>query len=172
VVAKLEIELPEAALGAEKEIAVDGKHLKIKIPAGVTDGKTIRLAGQGTPAQRTRSGKAGDLLIELHERPHPRFKRIAPASPDIEVDLPVPVEVALLGGKADAPTLEGTTLSLTIPAGSSSGRRLRLRGKGAHTSKDARGDLYAVVMVQVPPAERITPRVRELVEELARVTKK
>ncbi|HEY7956658.1 MAG: DnaJ C-terminal domain-containing protein [Polyangia bacterium] len=169
VVARLEIDLPEAALGGEKAIVVDGKHLKIKIPPGVTDGKTIRLAGQGHPGGR--GAPAGDLLIELHERPHPTFRRKGPGSPDIEVEVPVPVEVAILGGKAEVRTLEGPTLSVTIPPGTSSGKKLRLRGKGAHAgSGGARGDLYADVSVQIP--QQLPDRARELLEEFARLLKK
>lgn len=168
IVAKLEVELPEAALGAEKEIVLDGRRLKIKIPAGVSDGKTIRLVGQGEPGHG-KGASAGDLLIELSERPHARFRRRAPGSADIEVDVPVEVDAAILGGKAEVPTLEGTHVSLTIPPGTSSGRTLRLRGKGASQGA-ARGDLYAVASVQVPA--EISPRARELIEEFAKLTKK
>ncbi len=170
VVAKLDIDLPEAALGAEKTVTVDGKQLKIKIPAGVTDGKTIRLAGQGEPAPG-KGAQPGDLLIELHERPHPRLRRRADNPADIEVDVPVPVDVAVLGGKAQVQTLEGTTVSLSIPPGSSSGRKLRLKEKGAmQAGGKPRGDLYAVVSVHVP--SEISPRARELMEEFAKLTKK
>ena len=170
VVAKLDIELPDAALGAEKAVTVDGKQLKIKIPPGVGDGKTIRLAGQGEPAP-AKGTQPGDLLIELHERPHPRFRRRHEHPADIEVDVPVPVEVAVLGGKAAVPTLEGTTVSVSIPPGTSSGRKLRLKEKGAmQPGGKPRGDLYAVVSVQVP--SEISPRARELMEEFARLTKK
>ena len=165
--AKLDIDLPDAALGAEKSVAIDGKSLKIKIPPGVTSGKTIRLAGQGQPAPR--GGQPGDLLIELHEKPHPRFHRMQNPA-DIEVDVPVPVDVAVLGGKAQVPTLEGTTVTLSIPPGSSSGRKLRLKEKGASQGSGKRGDLYANVMVQVP--SEIPPKARELMEEFAKLTKK
>lgn len=169
IVAKLDIELPEAALGAEKAVTVEGKQLKIKIPAGVTNGRTIRLAGQGQPGPR--GAKAGDLLIELHEKAHPRFRRRAENPADIEVEVPVPVDTAILGGKALAPTLEGTTVTLSIPPGSSSGRKLRLKEKGAVQAPGRpRGDLYAVVSVQVP--SEISPKARELIEEFARLTKK
>lgn len=169
VIAKLDIDLPDAALGAEKQITVDGKQLKVKIPPGVRDGQTIRLAGQGGPAPR--GGQPGDLLIELHERPNPRFGRRPDNPADIEVDVPVPVDVAVLGGKAPVPTLEGTTVTLTIPAGSSSGRKLRLKEKGAmQAGGKPRGDLYAVVSVQVP--SEISPKARELMEEFAKLTKK
>lgn len=170
VVAKLEIDLPDAALGAEKTVTIDGKQLKIKIPAGVTSGKTIRLAGQGEPAPG-KGAQAGDLLIELSERAHPRFRRRAENAADIEVDVPVPVDVAVLGGKAQVQTLEGTTVNLSIPPGSSSGRKLRLKEKGAmQAGGKPRGDLYAVVSVQVP--SEISPRARELIEEFAKLTKK
>lgn len=170
VVAKLEIDLPDAALGAEKSVTVDGRQLKIKIPAGVTSGKTIRLAGQGEPAPG-KGAQPGDLLIELHERAHPRFRRRADKPADVEIDVPVPLDVAVLGGKAQVQTLEGTTVNLSIPPGTSSGRRLRLKEKGAvQAGGKPRGDLYAVVSVQVP--SEIPPRARELIEEFAKLTKK
>jgi len=170
VVAKLEVDLPDAALGAEKSVAVDGRQLKIKIPAGVTSGKTIRLAGQGEPAPG-KGAQPGDLLIEIIERPHAKFRRHLENPADIEVDVPVPVDVAVLGGKAQVQTLEGTTVNLSIPAGSSSGRKLRLKEKGAmQAGGKPRGDLYAVVSVQVP--SEIPPRARELMEEFAKLTKK
>ena len=180
VIAQMEIDLPEAALGAEKLLQVDGKRLTVKIPPGVTTGKTIRIAGQGHPGSG--GAPAGDLLIEIKERPHARFRRVQAGSSDVEVDVPVPLDVAVLGGKAEVATLEGNTVTLTIPAGTSSGRRLRLRGKGAHVSlgpgaerragrDDARGDLYAVVQVQVPSGE-LPERAQELIREFARLTRK
>lgn len=172
VVMRLEVELPEVALGAEKSIRIGGKLLTVKIPAGATTGKTIRLAGQGHRGPR--GGAAGDLLIELHERPHPRFRRrMTPSGPDasgdIEIDLPISIEEAVLGGKTDVPTLEGSTATVTIPPGSSSGQRLRLKGKGAQV-KGGRGDLHAVVSVQVP--REVPDRARELIQEFGRLTRK
>jgi DnaJ-class molecular chaperone len=170
ILTRLEVELPEAALGAETEIMIDGKRLKVRIPAGVTTGKTIRLAGQGQPGAR--GAPNGDLLIEIHEKPHAIFRRREPGSPDIEVEMPVPVDTAILGGKADVRTLEGTTLKLTIPPGTSSGKKLRLRGKGAHQpgSKDARGDLYANVSIQVP--SEIPDQAKDLITEFAKLTRR
>jgi molecular chaperone DnaJ len=158
------------ALGAEKAITVDGKHLKVKIPGGVTDGKTIRLAGQGHPGAH--GAPPGDLLIELHERPHPSFRRKEPGSADIETEAKVPLEVAVLGGKADVRTLEGTTITLNVPAGTSSGRQLRVRGKGALQpgGRGARGDLYATVLVQVPT--QLDAEAREHFEKFVRTLKK
>jgi molecular chaperone DnaJ len=169
VVARLDIELPEAALGGEAQINVDGKSLKVKIPPGVGDGKTIRLAGQGGAAP-AKGAQPGDLMIELHEKRHPLFRRMENPA-DIEVEVPVPLDVAVLGGKAPVQTLEGATVTLSIPPGSSSGRRLRLKQKGAlQPGGKPRGDLYAVVSVQVP--SELTPKQRELMEEFAKLAKK
>jgi DnaJ-class molecular chaperone len=170
-VAKLEVELPEMALGAEKTVHVDGRRLTIKIPAGVTDGKTMRLAGQGNPGAN--GAPSGDLLIELHEKPHPQFRRKAPGSPDVETELKVPLEIAVVGGKADVRTMEGTTITLAIPPGTSSGKQLRVRGKGAHIPgghSSARGDLYANVLVQVP--EKLTDEQRAAFDAFASTLKK
>jgi DnaJ-class molecular chaperone len=171
VVAKLDVDLPDTALGGEKTINVDGKKLTVKIPAGITDGKTIRLAGQGNPGMN--GAPSGDLLIELHERPHPQFHRKAAGSPDIETDVKVPLDVAVLGGKADVRTMEGTTITLNIPAGTASGKQLRARGKGASIPgghDGARGDLYATVLVQVP--EKLTDEQRTAFDAFVRTLKK
>ena len=169
VLAKLDIELPEAALGAEKEIVLDGKHITIKIPGGVTDGKTIRLAGRGQPG--TRGQPLGDLLIEVHEKPHTRFRRRSPASADIEVDVPITLEAAVTGGKAEVPTLEGTNVTLTVPPGTSSGKKLRLRKKGAIAKigdKENRGDLYANIQIHLP--EVISDEAKELIRQFTKLT--
>jgi molecular chaperone DnaJ len=170
VAAKLEVELPEMALGAEKVLTIDGRRLTVKIPAGITDGKTIRLAGQGEGGGR--GAPAGDLLIELHERPHSLFRRKAPGSPDIEVDVKVPLDVAILGGKVDVATLEGTTITLTVPPMTSSGKQMRARGKGATIpgTPPRRGDLYANVLVTLP--EHLSPEAREHLEAFARTLRK
>jgi DnaJ-class molecular chaperone len=170
VIAKLEVDLPDAALGAERMITVDHRQLKVKIPAGISAGKTIRLAGQGSPGGR--GAPAGDLLIEISEKPHPRFRRTAPHSADIEVDVPVAIDTAVLGGKAEALTLEGPTVTLTIPPSTSSGQKLRMRGKGGVIpgTSGGRGDLYGVISIQVP--REVPERARELIAEFGRLTKK
>ncbi|MEO6954993.1 MAG: J domain-containing protein [Polyangia bacterium] len=165
--ARLDIDLPEAALGTEKTISVDGhRSLKVKIPAGIGSGKTIRLAGQGHPSAR---GPAGDLLVEVHERPHARFRRRADAPQDVDVEVQVALDVAVLGGKVDVPTLEGTNVSLTIPPLSSSGKRLRLRGKGAVSKGTERGDLYAELMIMLP--ETLSDDAKAALEAFAKATK-
>src|SRR5262249_28471165 len=101
-------------------------------------------------------------------KPHPQFRR---TGDDVEVDVPIAIDQAVIGTKADVPTLEGHA-QVTIPPGSSSGLKLRLRGKGARHKGDTekRGDLYAVVQIQVPTD--VPPRARELIEEFARLTRK
>jgi DnaJ-class molecular chaperone len=161
--AKMEIELPVAALGGEVPILVDGKRWNVKVPAGVEEGQNIRLAGKG---QAGRAG-AGDLLLEVHIKPHPQFRKSG--HHDLEVDAHLAVDQAVLGGKVDVPTLEGK-VSLTIPAGTSSGMKLRLRGKGIPKKDGTRGDLYAVTQIQLP--KEIPPRAKELIAEFAKLTKK
>ncbi|HEY3814984.1 MAG TPA: J domain-containing protein [Caulobacteraceae bacterium] len=145
--AKLDIDLEDTIEGATKRIGFsDGRTLDVTIPKGASDGQTLRLKGQG---QQGRGGAFGDALIELKVRPHPVFKREG-ASADLTMDLPVSVPDAVLGGKVEAPTPDGT-VSLNVPKGSNSGATLRLKGKGAVDPKTGkRGDLMARLMVTLP----------------------
>ncbi len=117
--------------------------IDVKIPAGIPDGKKIRLRGQGEPG----SGGAppGDILITIRVAPHPHYHR---QGKDLIVRVPVALSEAILGAKIDLPTPQGT-ISLTIPAGTSSGKRLRIKGHGVPLA-DGAGDLYAEVQVQLP----------------------
>src|SRR5207244_3902310 len=127
---------------------------------GIQDGSTMRLAGKG---EAGRGGQAGDLLLKIKVRPHAQFTR---QGDDLSVDLPLAIDEAVLGAKVDVTTLEGK-VSLSIPPGTSSGARLRLRGKGAYKSAkgDERGDLYARTMVQVP--KQIDEESAKLIREFA-----
>ena len=141
--AALTITLPEAARGSKARVHLPtGKDIEVKIPAGITSGQTIRLKGQGWPSA---SGKAGDALIMVNVAPHPLFK---PDGGDLRLDLPVTLYEAVLGGKVRVPTLEGA-VELAIPAGTSSGRTFRLKGKGLK-AKDGTGDLLATVRIVLP----------------------
>jgi len=131
--------------------------IEVKIPAGVRDGQKIRLRGKGQAG----AGGAGDLFIVIHIQPHPYFQRQAR---DVLVDVPVSVTEASLGAKVDVPTIDGMT-TVTVPPGSSSGRKLRLRGKGM-TNGNARGDQYVRIRIVVPA--ELSQRGRELLEELQR----
>ena len=153
VKATLEISLEDSITGATRRIQFsDGRTLDVSIPKGASDGQVIRLRGQGAPGAAGRS-EAGDALITLKIAPHPVFQR---DGSDLTMDLPVPLPDAVLGGKIPVRTPEGT-VSMTIPAGSNSGKVLRLKGKGAFAG-GKRGDLLAKLMVQLPetPDEGLT----------------
>jgi len=141
--ARLEIDLEEAILGGKKRISFqDGRTLDVTIPAGATDGQTLRLRGHGEPG---RGGK-GDALIELAIRPHAVFRR---EGEQLVMDLPVSVPDAVLGGRVQAPTPDGP-VTLTVPRGANSGQALRLKGKGLSDSRGVRGDLIARIQVVLP----------------------
>ena len=117
--------------------------ITVKIPAGVGEGQKIRLRGKGQEGP----GGAGDLLLICHVKDHPYYQRIGN---DIYVQLPVGIVEATLGGSVDVPTVDGMT-TIKIPAGTSSGQRIRLREKGVKPAGNApRGDQYVVVKI-VPP---------------------
>jgi DnaJ-class molecular chaperone len=118
--------------------------ISIKIPAGLSDGRQMRLRGKGEPGPA--DGPAGDLLLTVRVAPHPHFSR---RGNDLEVKVPVSFAEAALGAKIDLPTPRGT-ITLAIPAGTSSGKRLRVRGMGVKTSSDETGDLYAEVQIVLP----------------------
>ncbi len=155
----VEVTLRDAVLGAERDVRIDGRTLRVKIPPGVGDGSRIRLAGQGGPGQS--GGPAGDLFLEVKLAPHPHLRR---EGKDLFLDLPVTVPEAVSGAEVRLPTFEGP-VSLRVPKGAQSGMRLRLRGKGLPDLKGGpRGDLYAVVQVVVP---RTTDAVERAVRPLA-----
>jgi DnaJ-class molecular chaperone len=137
------ITLAEAAAGTSRRVHLPtGKDIDAKIPAGLADGQTIRLKGQGLPGP---GGAAGDALITVTIAEHPLFKR---EGTNLRLELPVTLYEAVLGGKVRVSTLDGA-VELNIPAGSSSGRTLRVKGKGL-PSKDGPGDLYATVRIVLP----------------------
>lgn len=141
--ARLEIDLEDSILGAKKRIAFnDGRTLDVNIPKGAVEGQVLRLKGQGQPGR----GGAGDALIELAIRPHPVFRREGEV---LVMDLPVSVPDAVLGGKVEAPTPDGP-VTLTVPKGSNSGSRLRLKGRGLVGAAGTRGDLFARLVVTLP----------------------
>lgn len=144
--ATLEISLEDSISGATRRIQFsDGRTLDVAIPKGAGDGQTIRLKGQGMPG---RGSESGDALIELKLAPHPVFTR---DGADLTMDQPVPLYDAVLGGKVPLRTPEGT-VSMTIPAGSSSGKVLRLKGRGAFAN-GKRGDLLAKLMIVLPEGD-------------------
>jgi curved DNA-binding protein len=161
--AALELSLEDALEGGRRRLTLDHREINVNFPAGVRDGQLIRLAGQGGPGRD--GGPPGDLYLRIALRVHPKFRRRG--ENDLDVDLPVAPWQAALGATVPVQTLDGTT-QLRVPAGSSSGRRLRLRGRGLPKSGSGRGDLHAVVKITVP--KELSDRERELYEELAEIS--
>ncbi|MDO9075897.1 MAG: DnaJ C-terminal domain-containing protein [Brevundimonas sp.] len=156
--ATLEISLEDSISGATRRIQFsDGRMLDVAIPKGASDGQTIRLKGQGAPG---RGGPAGDALIELKVAKHPVFTR---DGADLTMDQPVALFDAVLGGKVPVRTPEGT-VSMTIPAGSSSGKVLRLKGRGAFAD-GKRGDLLAKLMITLPEDSAELTRLAQAVRD-------
>ncbi len=144
--ATLEVTLEDSISGATRRIQFsDGRMLDVAIPKGAGDGQVIRLKGQGAPG---RGGPAGDALIELKIAKHPVFTR---DGGDLTMDQPVALYDAVLGGKVAVRTPEGTVM-MTIPKGSSSGKILRLKGRGAFAD-GKRGDLLAKLMIVLPESD-------------------
>jgi molecular chaperone DnaJ len=143
-----------------KQVQVS-KSITVRIPAGVDDGTRIRLAGEGEPG--TRGGPPGNLYVLLHARPHPIFRR---SRDDLILELNVNVAQAALGDKVTIPTLDGEE-SVSIPAGTQTGRIFRLRGRGVpHLRGSGRGDLLIVTHVVVPTD--LDDQQRDLLQELGK----
>lgn len=142
---QITVDFLDAAQGAKRRVGLpDGRFLDVTIPAGLESGQVLRLKGQGEAG--IGGGPAGDALIEVTVRDHAQFRR---KGLDIEVDQPVPLAVAVLGGKVRVPTVDGE-VSLRIPKSTSSGRVLRLKGKGIRDAAGRQGDQMVRVMITLP----------------------
>ena len=161
--ALLELSLEDALEGGRRRLTLDGRDIDVNFPAGVRDGQLIRLAGQGGAGRD--AGPPGDLYLRIALKPHPDFRQRG--EDDLDVDLPVAPWQAALGATVPVRTPSGTA-QIRVPAGSSSGRRLRLRGRGLPRSSGTSGDLHAVVKITVP--KELSDRERELYEELADIS--
>src|ERR1051326_4701788 len=139
------------------------KTIEVNIPAGMRDGSTIRLAGQG--GSGTNGSEPGDLYLHIRLRPHPVF---TVKGDDLETELPIAPWEAVLGAKVEAPTIDGK-VELTIPAGAKNEQRLRLRGQGLNKRKGGRGDGYVRLKIVVP--RDVSAEERRLYEELKRVSR-
>jgi len=154
----LEVDFLEAVKGSRKRITLpDGSTLDVTIPEGIEDGQVMRLRGKGQPGPK--GTEPGDALVSITVRPHPLFER---KGRDIHLELPVRFDEAILGSKVPVPTPSGS-VNLTLPKGASSGRTLRLRGKGIRDPKGGgHGDLYVRLRIVLPD------HVDAELEELAR----
>lgn len=164
--AEIQLSVEEAYHGGRRSITLAGlsgqRSYDVNIPRGVTEGQRIRLAGQG--GQGSGDAPPGDLYLRVKIKPDSRFRL---EGRDIHVVVPVTPWEAALGATVPVPT-PGGTAKVTVPSGSSSGRRLRLRGEGMPNPRGTNGDLYAEIRIMVPP--KPTDRERELFEELATVS--
>ncbi len=162
--AELQLSLAEAAHGGDREIVLSDpagggrRSVRVKIPAGIRSGQRIRLSGRG--AKGSGGANDGDLYLKIDIAADPRF---AWEGEDLVAKVPVAPWEAALGAEVEVPTIAGS-VRVKIPAGSSTGRRIRLRGKGYPTKAGA-GDLYAEIKVVVP--ETLTDKERQLFEELS-----
>lgn len=166
--ARIALSLEDAARGGKRHITLQDpdsagtRTLAVTIPAGILPGQRIRLAGQGG---RGRGAGAGDLYLQVEIEAHPAFRL---EGRDLHTVLPVPPWVAALGGDMRLRTLDGT-LRVKIPPGSSTGRRIRLTGRGFPQAHGGAGDLYAEIRIVVP--ETLTAEERELYAKLAQVSR-
>ena len=139
------------------------KSIEVNIPSGVRDGSTIRLAGQGGAGSN--GSEPGDLYLHIRLRPHAIFNV---KGDDVETELSIAPWEAVLGAKVEAPTIDGK-VEVSVPAGTKSGQRLRLRGQGLNKRKGGRGDEYVRLKIAVP--QQVSPEERRLYEELQRVSR-
>jgi DnaJ-class molecular chaperone len=136
-----------ASLRDQRVTLAGGKTISIKLPKGVEEGTKIRLAGQGEHGP----GGNGDAIITIAIQPHRFFTR---EGDNIRLDLPIGLDEAVLAAKVKVPTVDGPVM-LSVPAGSTSGKVLRLKGRGFHGRNGARGDQLVTLMVDVPADEEL-----------------
>ncbi len=154
---RLTILFEESILGTEKRIQVNDRTLTIKIPPGIKDDQSLRLASQG---DLNASGQRGSLIVKIAVQPHPNFKR---ENLDLVTQATVPFTTAALGGKVRVPTLKGH-IDLKIPAGTQPEQQLRVRGGGVVDSSKRKGDLRVQIKIEIPRS--LTKKQKELLKEL------
>jgi len=159
--------LEEAARGAERELRLNGRAIRARIPRGATDGQRLRLAGKGGAGAN--GGPPGDLYLHIVLEPHPLFRpSVGNEGHDLEIEIPLAPWEAALGAQIEVPTLD-SAVSMKVPPGVKGGQKLRLAGKGLPKPGGGAGDLYAVLNVVVP--EALSEREKKLYEELRAASK-
>lgn len=151
----IDLDFTEAALGAVKRVTLPGGGvLDLNVPSGVVEGQVLRLKGKGQPG--INGGPAGDALVEIRVRAHPLFKR---SGDDVTIEVPLTIDEAALGARVEVPTLTGR-VHLTIPPATSSGKTLRLKGKGiTNATSGATGDQLVSIKIVMP--ESIDPELAD-----------
>ena len=146
---RITVDFMTAAIGGVRHVSVESGgqpiSLDVRIPPGIESGGDLRLRGKG--GEGMGGGPAGDLVLHITVAPHPWFRR---EGLDVVVEVPISIAECALGTSVEVPLLEGTA-TLRVPAGTASGKRLRLKGKGVAAKGDT-GDLYAVIRVEAPKA--------------------
>lgn len=181
--ASIDVDFLTAARGGRVAVRVrrgdTGRTLDVNVPPGTRDQAKLRVRGEGDPAP-TASGQAGDLILTLRVSPHPYLRYATPESEgdaghlDLHLDVPLSIAEATLGCTLEVPTPDGP-VDLRIPPGASTGKRLRLTGRGgggqgSEAASGRRGDLYAVVRVVVPAADKLSPAQQQALREIAEAT--
>ena len=164
----VQITLPESLQGTQRAFQfaitdpntgkVDRRNVTVKIPAGVRDGATVRVAGKGTAGEA--GAPNGDLLLKISIAPHQYWKR---SGDDLSIEVPVSFSEAALGATIDVPTQSGR-VNMKLPAGTQSGQKIRLSGRGVKRKDGSAGDQYVIAKIDVP--KELSERERELIEEL------
>lgn len=174
---KLDIDFMTAALGGTRIVHLpDGDRIEVRVPAGAQQGAVLRVAGRGRPGSPTAvppfvgrrdrqdggrsSGPPGDLRLTINIAPHPWFRR---EGNDISIEVPITIAEAALGTTVTVPLLRGS-IDLKVPPGTSSGRRLRVRGQGVSARDGVKGDFHAIITVAAPTD--LTPADREALREI------
>ncbi|PID97563.1 MAG: molecular chaperone DnaJ [Actinobacteria bacterium] len=152
----------QALDGAKVRFTVEGKTVNTRIPAGVKDGQKIRLRGKGRPGKN--GGPAGDLVVTIHVTPHPTYTR---EGKNLRMEVPVTVAEAALGSTVNVPLIDGKSVKVKVPAGTSSGAVLRVRGKGVKTS-GSQGDLLVELKVVLP--DTLSEEARSAVDAFSQAT--
>ncbi|WP_413451882.1 DnaJ C-terminal domain-containing protein [Georgenia phoenicis] len=151
-----------AVEGSTVQLTTNGRSMNVRIPAGVNDGQKIRLRGKGQPGRG--GGEPGDMVVTVHVEPHPVFTM---DGLNLKVTVPVTFAEAALGATIEVPTISGDTVRVKVPAGTPSGRTLRVKGRGVDTPKGT-GDLLVTVQVAVP--SHLPADARKAVEAFAAAT--
>lgn len=159
---EVRVDFMTSALGGKKTLQFEaGRTIQVRIPSGIEDGEKLRLKGQGSPGGN--GAASGDLLLTIRVGADTTWRR---EGLNLHLDVPITISEAMTGGSVSVPTLTGN-VTLKIPAGSQSGRTLRLKGKGIERKSKGKGDLYVHVQVQVPICE-MTPELEAALEVIER----
>ena len=166
IIGTVDLAFAEAALGARRTIRTgDGSTVDVAIPAGIEAGGRLRVSGKGAPAP-SRGGTPGDLFLDIRILPDPHLHR---DGLNVEVSVPVTVVEAALGAKVQVPTVDGPVM-VAVPAGTSSGSKLRLRGRGIKQGNEGvRGDQFCRIEIVVPKGAAENSELRRLFEEIGRL---